>query len=169
MMASCWRWQTAASMRMNVTRFNKSAASFCAIFGHSLDDLGKTRATIGVGTVNDFCPPACDSSCSSEGSKAAHRQTAPALPPLQHTRPPRQLSKQLPSTTPTPKLNRAHHIRTDRTSCRASTSATTTETSPSTPEAFLSPRPHPPVLLSSAPSTMAVLSLQQIPEQRAVP
>lgn len=64
--------------------------------------------------------------------------------------------------------NRHHHTHTPAR-CRASTSQTTTATSPSTPEAFLSPRPHLPVPPLSAHSTMAVLSSQLTPAQPAAP
>lgn len=53
--------------------------------------------------------------------------------------------------------------------CLASTSPTTTETSPYTPKVCHYPRPPAPEQPLSAASTMAALSLQQIPEQLAVP
>lgn len=53
--------------------------------------------------------------------------------------------------------------------CRASTSQTTTATSPSTPKACLSPKPHLPEQPSSAPSTMAASSSPPTLAQPAVP
>lgn len=70
-------------------------------------------------------------------------------------------------TPPHPHSHSHRHITSQP--CRASTSQTTTATSPCTPKACLSPKPHQPERPSSAPSTMAASSSPPTPAQPAVP